>query len=256
MSDELHSEPDHPSTTASDAGADTSAFPPMSSTHPRWVLPLVGSLIVALVVCTNVGNALWAKFTGQWNQPLTLLGLNSANRYLLLTTPITDVLPFVMVATTRLLLPDPLFYLLGYLYRGKALHWARRVFPGMDPLFDQFTNDTGGFRRILDVLVLVAPNNPVCLLAGVAAMPVRRFITLNVVGTLARVLLFRALGTAFSGTINEFVDNVVGPYQKWFTIASVAAVLGYLAYQTIGGKGLIGGVEELEEELGDASPTE
>jgi hypothetical protein len=28
-------------------------------------------------------------------------------------------------------------------------------------------------------------------------------------------------------------------------------VVGYLVYQTVGRKGLIGGVEELEEELGD-----
>ena len=223
---------------------------PPSTTHPRWVLPLVGTLIVALVVCANVGNALWAKFTGRWDMPLALLALNSSNRYLLLTTPLTELAPFVAVSTTRLLLPDPLFYVLGYLYRGKALHWARRVFPGMDPLFDQFEHDTGGFRRILDVMVVVAPNNPVCLLAGVAAMPVRRFVVLNVVGTLGRVLLMRALGTAFSTTITDFVDDVVAPYQKWFTIVSVVMVVAYLAYQTVGRKGLIGGVEELEEELG------
>ncbi|MFM7063840.1 MAG: hypothetical protein ACKO04_10185 [Actinomycetes bacterium] len=226
---------------------------PPTTTHPRWVLPLVGALIVALVVCANLGNALWPKFIGRdaWNLPLGLLALNSSNRYLLLTTPLTELMPFVGVATTRLLLPDPLFYALGYLYRGKALHWARRVFPGMDPLFDQFEADAGGFRRILDVLVVVAPNNPVCLLAGVAAMPLRRFVVLNLVGTLGRVLLMRSLGTAFSTTITDFVDDVVAPYQKWFTIVSVVLVLAYLAYQTVGRKGLIGGVEELEEELGD-----
>jgi len=74
---------------------------------------------------------------------------------------------------------------------------------------------------------------------------------LNVVGTLGRVLLMRSLGAAFSTTITDFVDDVVAPYQKWFTIVSVVMVVAYLAYQTIGRKGLIGGVEELEEELGD-----
>lgn len=251
MTDEHAPSPDPgpPDATAPAAAPDPLA--PPSTTHPRWVLPLLGSLIITLVVCANVGNALWAKFTGRWDMPLALLALNSSNRYLLLTTPLTELAPFLAVSTTRLLLPDPLFYVLGYLYRGKALHWARRVFAGMDPIFDQFERDTGGFRRILDVMVVVAPNNPVCLLAGVAAMPVRRFVALNVVGTLGRVLLMRALGTAFSTTITDFVDDVVAPYQKWFTIVSVVAVVGYLAYQTVGRKGLIGGVEELEEELGD-----
>jgi uncharacterized membrane protein YdjX (TVP38/TMEM64 family) len=121
---------------------------------------------------------------------------------------------------------------------------------GADPLFDQFTADAGAFRRVLDVLVLVAPNNPICLLAGVAGMPIRRFVALNLTGTLGRLLLMRGLGTVFSEQIDDFVD-VVARYQKWFTVVSIVLVMAYLAYQTIGRKGLIGGVEELGDELGD-----
>jgi signal transduction histidine kinase len=46
-----------------------------------------------------------------------------------------------------------------------------------------FRSDGSGVRRLLNVLVVVMPNNPVCLIAGVVGFPVRRFIVLNVIGT-------------------------------------------------------------------------
>ena len=56
------------------------------------------------------------------------------------------------------------------------------MYPGTDKLFDLFEHEDHGVQRLLDALVLIVPNNPVCLLAGVAAMPVRRFIALNLSG--------------------------------------------------------------------------
>ena len=49
----------------------------------------------------------------------------------------------------------------------------------MDPVFDQFESQGGATRNVFDVAVFVAPNNPVCLLAGIAAMPWRRFLALS-----------------------------------------------------------------------------
>ena len=148
------------------------------------------------------------------------------------------------------MLPDPLFYLLGYLYRGRALGWARQVFPGMDQVFDQFESQGGASRRVLDAAVVIAPNNPVCLLAGVAAMPWRRFLTLAVVGTLGRIALMRGIGLLFSNQIEDVLD-VVARYQRWFTLGSLALVVAYVAYQVVGRRGLVGGVESLEDELGE-----
>ena len=247
---------------------DALASPP--STHPRWLLPLLGGLIVALVVANNVGNATWvcAVTTGSgtrsswlcqqawmsWinGNPLGLLALNSSNKYLLATSVSTDLLPAAVIATLRLLAPDPIFYLIGFLYGPRALLLARRVFPGSDPLFDQIESDSGGFRRVIDIAVVVAPNNPVCLVAGVARMDWRRFAVLNVVGTIGRVLLMRLIGAVFENQIRDVLD-VVAQYQKWFTLASVVGVVTYVLYQAVGRRGLIGGVEELDDELGDDS---
>jgi hypothetical protein len=207
--------------------------------------------IVALVAAANIGNIVWVRWSNPTSgHPLWLLGLNSSNRYLLLTSIITSAPPYLAVGMARLLAPDPLFYILGYAYRERALGWARNVFPGMDGFFDLFEQDQNGFKRILDVAVLIAPNNPVCLLAGVAAMPIRKFIALNVVGTLGRILLMRALGLVFEDEIRDLLD-IVGRYQRWLTLASVVGVAVYVAWQVVGKRGLVGGVETLEEDLGE-----
>ncbi len=217
-------------------------------THPRWTLPVVGACIVALIIATNVGNIVWASWIE--TRPLGLLALNSSNKYLLGTSVSTDVVPFFAIAAVRLLLPDPLFWWLGKSYRDKALHWGRQVFPGMDPIFDQFEGDRTGFKKLLHVLVVIMPNNPVCLLAGVAAIPFRRFIVLSLVGTIGRIAIMRGIGMVFEDQIEDVLD-FVAKYQVWLTRGSIVAVLAYVAWQFIGKRGLIGGVETLDEDLGD-----
>jgi hypothetical protein len=184
------------------------------------------------------------------DNPYGLLMLNSSNKYLLATSVLTDLLPFAAIALLRLMAPDPLFYLLGFLYRGRALNWARQVFPGMDPVFDQFESQGGATRNVLNAAVFIAPNNPVCLLAGIAAMPWKKFLLIAVSGTVARIALMRGIGSLFSDQIEELLD-VVARYQRWFTLGSLLLVGAYVAYQVIGRRGLVGGVESLEDELGD-----
>jgi membrane protein DedA with SNARE-associated domain len=226
--------------------ADASSSPPVE--HPRWLLPLIGVSIVALVAANQVGNATWATLID--DQPYALLALNSSNKYLIGTTPNSALALALVVATLRLIAPDPLFWMIGHLYRDRAEHWARRVFPGMNKVFDQFDADHGGFARTLDVLLVVMPNNPVCLLAGVAGVRFRRMIALSFVGTVGRVLLMRLIGTVFEEEIESLLD-LVAKYQSWFQRVSIGLVVAFIAWQFFGRRGLIGGVEELEEELGD-----
>ena len=234
---------------------------------PRWFLPVVGGAIIALILASNLGNAVWScavvsdpgrasSICGlpgvSWfaDNPLGLVMLNSSNKYLLATSILTDLVPYVLIALVRLSIPDPLFYMLGYIYRGRALHWARQAFPPMNPIFDQFESQGGATQRVLDIAVFVAPNNPVCLLAGVAAMPLKRFIVLNVAGTLSRIALMRTIGLVFSDQIENVLD-VVARYQRWFTLGSVALVAIVLVYQVVGRRGMVRAVETLEDELGE-----
>jgi membrane protein DedA with SNARE-associated domain len=222
--------------------------PAPTPTHPRWVLPAIGAGIICLIIANNTGNAVWASWVD--DRPYGLIALNSSNKFILATSVNTTVWIAVVVSTLRLLAPDPLFYLLGYLYRERALHWARTAFPAAGNLLDQFEADRTGFRRVLDVLLVVAPNNVVCLLAGVNRFPIRRFVVLNVVGTVGRVLLMQWIGWIFRDQIEDLLD-VVARYQRWLLWGSIALVVAYVTWQIVARRGLIGGVEELEEELGD-----
>lgn len=216
--------------------------------QPRWLVPLIGALILLLVAANNIGNAVWASWVEE--RPLALIALNSTNKYLIATSINAPFLLFVVIGTLRLLAPDPLFYAMGRIYGDRALHWARGVFPGTGPLLDEIRAEGGSVTRLLNVAVFVMPNNPVCLIAGVTRFPIRRFIVLNVTGTVGRVLLMWWIGHIFEDQIDSLL-HVVARYQRWFLLGSVALVVAYLAWQTAGRRGLIGGVEELEEELGD-----
>jgi membrane protein YqaA with SNARE-associated domain len=237
-----------PSTSGSDPRPPSDEPAPPLPEHPRWLLPLIGVSIVAMVAANQIANATWATLID--DQPYALLALNSSNKYLIGTTPNSSLALVLVVATLRLLAPDPLFWMIGHLYRERAEHWARRVFPGMNKVFDQFDAEGGGFARTLDVLLVIMPNNPVCLLAGVAGVRFRRMMLLSLVGTVGRVLLMRLIGTVFEDEIESLLD-FVAQYQSWFQRISIGLVVLFVAWQFFGRRGLIGGVEELEEELGD-----
>src|SRR5690606_31703941 len=116
-----------------------------------------------------------------------LLCFSSLLRWQVLTVnQIDPVALFVVVASIRLLVADPLLYLLGYWYGDSAFAWLERRSPTVG----------AGARKLEQYfgyaswpLVVVMPNNPVCLLAGVHRMRPAVFATLNVVGTLGRVVL-------------------------------------------------------------------
>jgi len=178
-------------------------------------------LITPIVVMALVGTA--ADIAGPklvTERPLLQMFLNPRNRYLLLASPQVDVVPFFVVGFVRLLLTDPLGYVLGRQYGDAALHWA-----------GEKMGDGGRFIRRVErwfgkaapVVILLAPNLYMCILAGASGMRVRVFATLNVVGTLGRLLLFRAAGEAFRDPLLDVVDWI-GRNQKWLIVASFVVV--------------------------------
>jgi membrane protein DedA with SNARE-associated domain len=223
-------------------------LPPDHQHHPRWLLPTLTAGLVLLVIASNVGNMLWASWVV--DRPLGLLVLNSSNKYLVATSISLDLVPMLVVATLRLLAPDPLFFAMGWLYGERALHWARRTFPGIEPLLDRVDDDPRLVHRVLNVLVVVAPNNPVCLVAGVVRYPIGRFVVLNVVGTVGRVLLMRWIGLLFEDQIEDVLE-VVDRYQTWLLWGSIALVAGLIVWQVVADRGLAGSIDELDEELGE-----
>ncbi len=67
---------------------------------------------------------------------------------------------------------------------------------------------------------------------------------------MGRVLLMRGLGHLFEDQIEDVLD-VVDRYQTWLLWGSVALVAALVVWQMLSDRGLVGGLEELEDELGD-----
>lgn len=223
--------------------APVSDLPAPARTPPsRHTLKLLVAPVIFLVICSNVANVMWP--TLQETNPLLLIALSSINRYLILVSDQLDPLSYYAVGTLRLLVSDPLFFLLGYWYGDRALAWMDTKAPTYGPMLRQFQ---GLFGKAAWPLVLIAPNNFICLFAGAAGMRISVFFAVNIVGTVTRLYLIRRLGEAFSSPIDSF-QGVVNEYRWWFLAASAALVAWSLRKEFSGG-GEIDQLRHVDEEL-------
>lgn len=174
---------------------------------------------MALVVLAYVGDALTTTWADR--HPLALTLLNARSRVLVLTTNQLDTWSYYLAAGARLLISDPLFYLLGYWYGDGALHWVERRSKSFG---EQVRLYERAFAKAAYPLVVVAPNPWICLFAGASGMRVGIFFALNITGTLGRLYLIRRLGEAFEEPIGSVLD-FFGRYRWPLLIASVVLVL-------------------------------
>jgi len=210
-------------------------------------LKLLVAPVVLLVIATNVANVLWP--TLQEDHPLLLIALSSINRYLILVSDDLDALSYYTVGTLRLLVSDPLFFLLGYWYGDRALAWMERKSPSYGTMLRRAQH---WFGKAAWPLVAIMPNNFICLFAGAAGMRLGVFFALNLTGTLVRLYLIRVLGATFASPIDAFQD-VVAEYRWWFIAASAVLVAFSLRGETARG-GEIDALIHVDEEL--AEPAE
>lgn len=173
----------------------------------RRRLLVVGAFLAVIATSAVVGNALAPTLLVR--HPLLLLALNATTRHLVLTSTSIDVVPYVVVGLGRRLLEDPFLFLLGRWYGDDAIAWVDDKVGGGAYLRAVQRN----FHRVGWLLVAVAPGGVVCVLAGISRMRTAVFLTLNIVGTLATIVLLRRFGDAFAGPIEVLLtfsaDNVV-----------------------------------------------
>lgn len=214
----------------------------------RRRLTLLIAPIIGLIIASNIGDAL--ATTLATTHPLTLIFLNSRNRNLVLATNQLDALSFYGVATLRLLLSDPLFFLLGAWYGETAVRWMEKR-----------TRSVGGTMRQIEgwfghgglILVFIAPNNIVCLLAGAAGMRVSRFIAANVAGTLVRLYLIRRVGETFDAPIQDLL-GFLRDYRIPLLIVSIVLVAASSLWEFHRGDGEIEAVLHLDDDLDKSDP--
>jgi len=196
----------------------------------------------ALVVASTVGQAL--SPTLATDAPLLLIALNPRNSFVLLVSQQVAFWPYMIVGFARLVIGDPLLYLLGYLYGEPARHFLRRQ-GGFDTLLAWLDR---WFGKLGPAIVFIAPNTTVCLLAGATRMRASLFMALNVTGTIARLLVIWWLGELFHTQVEWFLD-LIARYQWPATAVMVALVAIQVMVSRRRGTDELQQLERLEQDI-------
>lgn len=185
--------------------APTEAKPEYTDTERRvrrrrltlLLIPIVAFQIAGTI--TNLAAPALIK-----DHPLVVIFFNPINRYLILAANSVETWEFFAVGFFRLVLTDPLFFLLGHWFGVGALDWIEEKTgnTGLIPFVKKW------FGRAGPAIVFLAPNAYVCVLAGASGMKIRLFVTLNAVGTLSRLALIKVLGEQFESPLNSILDFV------------------------------------------------
>ena len=201
--------------------------------------------IIFLVVISYVADALWPKLVN--SHPLLLMGMNARNRNLALVATHVAPVPYYVVGTLRLLVSDPLFYLLGWWYGDGAVRWVENRWGETGPVLRWVEKY---FGKASYPLVFFAPNNLICALAGSVGMPPAAFLAVNITGTIVRLFLIRWLGDVFSKPIDWFRE-FVGRYTMFILPITIAIVAVLVWREWRRGTSEVQHLRDLTEEFGE-----
>jgi membrane protein DedA with SNARE-associated domain len=224
-------------------GEDALGHRPRLRKPSRKVLTIVSVPLIAAVLGSYAGDALAPDLVNR--NPLLLLLLSPRNRNLLLVTNQLDTVTYYLAGTLRLLLTDPLWFLLGVWYGESALQWAERRTRTFGEVLRWMER---GFAKAAYPLVFLAPNNWICLFAGAAGMPVAAFLVLNVSGTVFRLWLMREVGAVFESPIDSLL-GFIADYRVPLLAVSFVAVGLMIATEYRKGRGELSTLAHLDEEL-------
>jgi membrane protein DedA with SNARE-associated domain len=213
-------------------------------------LALLVTPIIAVTVVGTIGNAIHPTLVK--DHPLWLVAMEPRNRFLILVAGKVDYIPFVVVATIRRLISDPLFYLLGYLYGDAGVRWIENKMGEGGGLVRAIER---GFAKAAPVMVFFLPGAIVCVLAGATGMNPILFIALNIAGTVTVVSLVYRFAESVEGPVNA-INGFYGNNSKWLTALSVGFTILWLLDQRRRGKSEVQSVSSIEKELDEAARRE
>jgi membrane protein DedA with SNARE-associated domain len=191
---------------------------PIRRLPSRRLVTIITIPLIALTIVSYIGDAIMPTLVDR--HPLLLMAMNPRSRNLLLVVNQLDPVSYYVVGTLRLLATDPLWFLIGYWYGDSALRWAERRTRTFGDTLRWFER---GFSKAAYPLVVIAPNNWICLFAGAAGMGVGTFFALNIIGTIGRLVLIRIVGDAFDSPIQWILD-FIAEYRIPLLIASIVIV--------------------------------
>jgi membrane protein DedA with SNARE-associated domain len=222
---------------------DQSVTAPVRRRPSRRAITLVSIPLIFLVIISYVGDALAPSLVDR--HPAWLIALNARTRNLALVTNDLDPLTYYGVGFLRLVVSDPLFFLLGYWYGDAAVEWMERRTRTWGQMLRQIEK---WFGKAAYPIVFIAPNNYICLFAGAAGMSLRAFAILNVTGSLFRLWLVRVFGRAFEAPIDTVVDWIADN-RAILLVITVGLVLVSIALEARSGETEIEALARLDDEL-------
>lgn len=204
---------------------------------------LVVGACIALFAVSLVGDSFLSVLYDR--QPELFIALNSRNRNLVLAKPYLVWWAFFGIGAARLLLSDPLFFVLGRWYGDAGIRWLERRSATYGPLARAAET---WFGKASYPLIVVAPNNYICLFAGASGMTVPVFAVLNVVGTIGRLTVLWFVTDSVSEPL-DWVRELISDNRLPFFVLSVALVGISLFLDRRTGVGEVEGLLHMDEEI-------
>ncbi|HYI60728.1 MAG TPA: hypothetical protein VEW93_02870 [Acidimicrobiales bacterium] len=179
--------------------------------------------------------------------PALFIALNSRNRNLALAKPYLDWWSFFGIATVRLLASDPLFFLLGRWYGDAGVRWIEKRSPTYGPLA---RGAERWFGKASYPLVVLAPNNYICLFAGAGGMAVPVFFALNLLGTVGRLVVLWFVTDSLAEPL-DWLRDLISDYRLPVFVLSVALVVLSLVLDRKAGGTEVEGLLHIEDEIAE-----
>lgn len=195
----------------------------------KWIARTVIGLALINVVAGWIGDLFLSFLINE--DDLVLIALSPRDRNLALASINLDFIPFFVVGFVRLVFFDPWSYLLGFWYGDRALAWLKRRSRTYGPLMD---DATGGFRRYAAPLIILFPNNVICMMAGASGIGVGMFVALNAFGTAMRLLLIRQFGNIFGSQLSSATGWITEYRIPIFVVSAI--LIGWTVYKEFGGE--------------------
>src|SRR4051794_41517005 len=136
-------------------------------------------MVAVLFVAANVGNYLGPSVVDRY--PVQFVALSSTNRNLVLASGNLDAWTFYLVGFVRLLLSDPLFFLLGRWYGDAGIRWMER----RSPMYGRMLRTAEGWvKKAAYPGIAIAPEKYFFPFSRAPGMPIVGVLRAHVFGTL------------------------------------------------------------------------
>lgn len=172
----------------------------------KAVLALTTMLFVIGTIGTNIGPALIDE------HPRLILMLSARNRNLFGAVPYIDLMSYLLIGFTRVLIAGVALFLVGRWFGTKAFGWIKGNVGEMPAIYrwtERAVDKAGSL-----MVVLMPGSNVVCLLVGHRKMAPRRFVPLLMLGIAIKLAVLWRGGKLFEQQIRDFL-NYIEKYQWW-----------------------------------------